>query len=470
MRLQFFSRLISIIVLLTSIARAADNNQHNWDWKTRDTSKVVFPKTFRWGAAICEYQNSGANQCPDNNWAVWEQGKGNIKHEQKSGVSCDHWNRYPEDIKLMQDLGLNSFRFSVEWSKIEPKRGVLDQAALDHYKQELIALRKAGISPMVTLHHFTLPQWFEELGAFEKDENIDLFVSFCEKVFDALHDYVDFWCTINEPGIYVFQGYTRGVFPPGHHDTATGGVVLKNLLRAHVRVYKSLKAREGGKKAQIGIVHQHLVFEAYNKDSCIEKALTEYISHIVTESSLEFLMTGKFKFTAVPFMDLMLGGLTFPLLSLTETVEYEDLSAPRAMDFIGVNYYSRVLFNLKKGGVFYLPDDIVTDMPYAMYGEGLYHIIKRLSSMGLPIYVTENGIADSRDDRRQLWIERYLYAVSEAIKDGCDVRGYYYWTLTDNFEWDEGREMMFGLATKDRQIRKGSLALTRVARQSKNHA
>ncbi len=460
----FRSMRLLLLFLFCITSLCADHAcKRYWDWNTINTRDIQFPKNFRWGTAICEYQNSGAVNCPDNNWAVWEQEQGHIKHDQKSGISCDHWNRYHDDIKLIKDLGLNSFRFSIEWSKIQPEPGVWCDDAFKHYKEELDALVKAGISPMVTLHHFTHPQWFEAMGGFEKEENISYFVRFCEKIFDVLHDKVDFWCTINEPGIYVFQGYTRGVFPPGKRDSVLGSQVLKNLLRAHVAVYKSLKSRKGGQKAQIGIVHQHLMFKPYHEDNYIERTLTGYISHIVTEAALEFLMTGKFSFTAVPMMDLMLGGLTVPTCALSKTVVYEDSEAPKTFDFIGLNYYSHVLFSWYAGSA-YRPDDVITDMPYAMYPEGLYHTITRLSQLNVPIFITENGIADALDDRRQTWIERYVYAVSQAIKDGCDVRGYYYWTLTDNFEWDEGRTMKFGLATKDRLIRDGSGALTRIIR------
>lgn len=465
------SLFYSLIIISSANLAAEPEKQLYWDWKSIDTAQVSFPPQFMWGAAISDFQNSGATNCPNGNWAAWEKKSGSIKEGQTSGTSCDFWNRYPQDISLVKDLGLNSLRFSVEWSELEPQEGVWNEQAFKHYGELLDALIAQGISPMISLHHFTHPEWFEQKGGFEKEENIAYFLRFSQKVFDLFHDKVTLWCTFNEPGIYAFQGYIRGVFPPGYCDILLAGEVLKNLLKAHCGVYQLLKSRPGGDKAQIGIVHQHLIFEAYHEGNSFESWLSGYFSHIVSTACLDFFTTGSLKFLAIPVFDGAFGGLPIPL-PLWSNITYDEPNASKMVDFIGLNYYSHVLMDWTwLASPAYRPDDIVTDMPYALYAEGLYRAIASVSKIGVPVYITENGIADAQDDRRAIFIQRYLYAISQAIKDGYDVRGYYYWTLMDNFEWDEGFGMKFGLyqtdvQTKQRTLRQGSCALIDIIKKN----
>ena len=180
-----------------------------WDWKTIEQEEIYFPRNFAWGTATAAHQVEGNNTA--NNWYQWElavdeTGNSRIHNGQRSGLAADHWNRYPEDIKLMKELGVSHYRFSVEWSRIEPELGKIDEQALNHYRQLCPELLTAGITPVVTLHHFSHPAWFEELGAFEKDVNIEYFINFSEIVYNALHDLVTMWCTINEPAVFVSQG------------------------------------------------------------------------------------------------------------------------------------------------------------------------------------------------------------------------------------------------------------------------
>lgn len=470
-KLITYSLVFSITFLGAGPVAQAPVKEQYWDWKAINTNDVQFPATFAWGAAVSDFQNSGATNCPSGNWAAWEKRDGAIKHGQRSGTSCDFWNQYPQDVTLVKALGLNSLRFSVEWSELEPQEGVWNEQAFAHYQVLIDTLLAQNITPMLTLHHFTHPQWFEAKGAFGDEANIVYFVRFCQKMFDRFHDKVTLWCTINEPGIYAFQGYIRGVFPPGYCDIQTAGRVLKNLLKAHCTVYRALKKSPGGDKAQIGIVHQHLLFKPYHEGSCLESWPTWYFSHIASTAALEFFTTGSFKFLAIPILDGAFGGLPIPF-PLWENITYDEPNAAKMLDFIGLNYYSQVLMDwTSPTKPAYKPDAIITDMPYALYAEGLYHAIADVSVIGVPIYITENGIADALDDRREIFIRRYLYAVSQAIKSGYDVRGYYYWTLMDNFEWDEGFEMKFGLyqtdlATKERSLRKGSSVLADIIRRN----
>ncbi len=430
-----------------------ENPELRWDWGKIDTTEINFPPQFLWGVATAAYQVEGNSN--NNNWSAWENardenGKPRIKHAQKAGLACDHWNRYREDILLMQELGVKAYRFSVEWSKIEPREGEFDEAALQHYREVCDALLAAGLTPMVTLHHFTHPLWFEQKGAFEKTENIPLWIRFSERVFQALHEKVNLWCTINEPEVFASQGYFLGVFPPGKKDPQLTGVVLKNLLEAHVQVYEALKKLPGGDKAQIGLVKNIFQFDPQRRWNFFDWMLARRFNYLFTDAVIEFFKTGEFR-TATP-------GLM--------NVHYTAAAAPHTLDFIGLNYYSHMLlkfqWNLKEFFKFeYRPDEIMTDMPYPIYAEGFYRAIKTISQLGCPIYITENGIADARDDRRELFIRRYLYAMSRAMQEGCDVRGYFYWSLLDNFEWAEGYDMKFGLyevdfKTQQRRLREGA--------------
>ncbi len=424
-----------------------------WDWQKIDTTAIHFPAGFLWGVATAAHQVEG--NVDNNNWSEWEKegddnGKPRIKNGQKAGKACDHWNRYKEDIALMQGLGVKAYRFSVEWSKIEPHEGQFDLTALRHYREVCDALLAAGIKPVVTLCHFTHPIWFDRKGAFERMENVVSWVRFCEFIFQELSDKVDFWCTINEPEVYATQGYFMGIFPPGKKDPQLTGLVLKNLLEAHTQVYHALKRMPGGNQAQIGLVKNIFQFDPYRRWHWGDWLLSRQFNALFTDSVFRFLSTGYFMLNIPGMVE----------------VQHANARAPRALDFIGLNYYSHLhvkfRWNLKEFFSFeHRPDEVMTDMPYSIYPEGFYRAIKQTAQLGLPIYITENGIADAEDDRRDLFTRRYLFALSEAVKDGCDVHGYFYWSLLDNFEWAEGYDMKFGLyevdfETQTRRLREGA--------------
>ncbi len=419
----------------------------DWDWEAieRVNAPLTLPKLM--GTATCEYQNAGAGTCKDSNWAGYmPQMPAHIRADH-AGTAADYWNRCFADIQLIKDLKLNAFRFSIDWSMIEPTRGTWNEDALAHYDKFIDQLLANGITPMATLHHFTHPQWFEELGAFEHEKNIKHFVRFSELVFARFSNRIALWTIFNEPGIYAFSAYVRGVFPPGARDSLLAGEVLKNLWIAHAVTYKALK--KINQHAQIGVVHQHLLFKPYHVTSAIEGYVSDYISQLMTTASFEFMKTGHFKFRSVPLLDMMLGGLQMPEY-LEKTIEFDLPELPQLFDFIGLNYYSVVRFNFLQphNNPYYDPsdpNDIATDMPYSFCPEGLYNAIVEMSACGKPIYITENGIADAKDNLRGLWIKRHLYAVSRALEDGYDVRSYFYWSLLDNLEWDMGFEMRFGL-------------------------
>ena len=436
-----------------------------WNWDDISTGTMQFPPTFIWGTATAAHQVEG--DCT-NNWSAFEKdtkdgGQPNIKDNQQSGLACDHWNRYPEDISLIKELGVSHYRFSVEWSKIQSEQGVFDEAVLNHYSKMIDRLIENDITPVLTLHHFTHPIWFDRLGAFEKEENISIFVSFCERVFKEYSNKVDFWCTINEPAVVATQGYFSGMFPPGKKDSQLSAVVLKNLLQSHVKVYHALKKMENGPRVKIGLVKNINQFDPWRRWHLFDWIISNAANHFFNDSTIDFLQTGIFK-------------IRIPCLAW---IFHENQKAIGSTDFFGLNYYShnhlKMQFSPKEPFTMQYPDgDILTDMPYTIYGEGMYRAIESVSALDVPIMITENGVADAADDQRKLYIQRYLYAVSKAIEDGFDIQGYFYWSLMDNFEWAFGYDMKFGLyavdyKTQERTLRKGAEAFIDIVKSENIH-
>jgi beta-glucosidase len=450
-----------LATLLTCSSALLMSQELQWDWASIDTNAVHFDKNFIFGTAVSEYQVSGASNCPDAQWAAWDytkDSKGNprIHQGQRSGKACDFWHTYEADIELLKQMKVKSFRFSLEWSVIEPQKGIIDTAAIKHYHDLMDKLIAADIKPVVSLHHFTHPIWFEELNAFEKEENIHYFVDFAQRMVNEYNDKVMLWATFNEPGVYVFQGYIRGVWPPGKVGVNRAGQVTQNMLKAHVAAYQAIK--KIAPKSQVGMVHSITQFEPFNDGTKIEATICNYMNHLFHDAITEFFATGKFCWQV-------------PILS---SLEYTDAQATKSLDFFGINYYSHVLLNVgwMSGDQAFRLHEIKTDMPYCIYAEGLYRAIKDVSeriavAQNIPIYITENGIADAKDDRRELFIKRYLYALYRAVQDGYDVRGYFYWSLLDNFEWDHGYSQKFGLyevdmLTGERRLRDGARAFLNI--------
>ena len=387
-----------------------------WDWQTIDTSQLYFPPQFLWGAATSAHQVEG--YCTNNEWQLWEENDGVIP----TGKACDHWHRYKEDIQSLKHAGLTSYRFSVEWSKIEPAPGQFDESALKHYEDLCKELVKQGIKPIVTLHHYTNPLWFYKRGSFEKEENIHYFISYCVKVFSRLHPYVHLWLTFNSPTSYAARAYYAQLAPPGIQNMQKMQEVLKNVLEAHVQTYHALKQLPGGPKSHIGICHNIYQVEPkhfWDSISCnTAKALFD-------DSVYKFFTTGHFK-VSVP---------------LKASVTHYNAAAPRSLDFIGLNYYSHGLmsgFNVEA----YTGDIRTQNRIYTIYPEGLYRALMEVDNelakpLQIPIYITENGIATNNEQHRKLFFERYLYALSYAIAQGCPVKGYCVWSLMDNYDWGD---------------------------------
>ncbi len=424
-----------------------------WDWSGLDLEHPSLPAGFEFGVATSAHQVEGG--ATNSNWSAWEEatdarGRPRIKDGQRAGRACDHWNRFRDDIALMQHLGIKTHRLSVEWSKVEPRPGEIDKGVLDHYHEVFDAHRAAGIDVALTLHHFTHPSWFDALGGFERRENVEHFVGFSARVFDEYQSKVSLWFTINEPEIFAVLGHLIGVFPPGKSNLQRTGEVLANLMHAHTEVYETLKKRTGGAQARIGIVKNIFQIDPYRRWSPLDWWLARAGERLMNERILQYFERGVFELQLSPLV----------------SVRYENAAGPKSLDVVGLNYYSHLTLSAEpwskaRARVRLRPSEVPTDMIFAAYPEGLYRALTSIRRLGVPIYVTENGIADAKDDRRADWIRRYLFAMARAIEEGVDVRGYFYWSLLDNFEWIEGFDQKFGLyeidfETQTRRLREGA--------------
>jgi len=388
----------------------------------------AFPADLKWGVATAAHQNEGNNT--NNDWWDWEQQPGRIKEGHTSARACNWWSAAEADFDRAAELGLNSLRLSVEWSRLEPSPGEFDDEALGRYYEMLAELRSRGIEPMVTLHHFTNPRWLVELGGWENKETINLFARFARHVVRGLGKQCDLWCTINEPNVYAFMGYLEGGFPPGRSDFRAGMAVLRNLLSAHAAAYGAI--HEAQPHARVGFAHSMLVIDPANPRSWLDRRVARAADNAFNQAILTSLTRGRW---ALPL------GLGFAW-RLRHT-----------LDWIGLNYYTRYLAAFDRSQSHRLftrrvhsADAELLDGGYGeFYPEGIFRCLRRLDRLELPVYITENGIPDEDDDQRPRYLLSHLHQTWHAIQLGSQVRGYYHWTLVDNFEWADGWTLRFGL-------------------------
>jgi beta-glucosidase len=376
-----------------------------------------FPDGFLFGAAVSAHQVEGGNVNSD--WWWWEHLESTPVHE-PSGDACDFYHRYREDVEMLAGIGLNAFRFSIEWARIEPADGEFSRAALDHYRRMLRACRESGVMPIVTFHHFTLPRWLQEAGGFASDRFPSLFERYCDRAAAALGDLIGVACTINEPQGLGSSGYLLGINPPGHTDDREGAQkTVDNLLEAHRAGAAAIRSRAG---IPVGVT-------LAMPDIQYEDGAQPGSSSLEVESRV---------------IDWF-------------------LELARADDFIGVQTYTR--FRIGPDGPRSPGHDwsdltrevaeteTTTQMGYEDYPQALGGAIRRAakSCPGVPVLVTENGIATAHDERRIAYMKAALGEVQGCLAEGIDVRSYLYWSWLDNFEWGFGYVPTFGLVAVDRQ-------------------
>ena len=389
-----------------------------------DKREMVFPKRFLWGASTAAHQVEGGNH---NQWSVWELENaktlaaqapykdghtpvwGEVKRQATnpnnyvSGRLADHYQRFEEDFDLLTAMNMNAYRFSIEWSRVEPKQGQWDAAAVQHYREYLAALKRRHVEPVVTLFHFTLPVWFSEMGGFEKRSNIRYFVEFAERIVRELGKDFRFIITVNEPDTYVAQGYIELHFPPQTYGLRRALRVYNNLARAHNRAAKAIRAVSPRFKVS------------------------------VAKNSPYFY----------PGDDAWLSRVSALCMQYVQD-DYFIKKVIRQCDFLGVNYY---FSNRVYGYRVHNPEKDVSDLGWDMAPGDIEHALVRLHDRyKKPILITENGVADQNDEYRKWWISQTLAGVRRAMDEGVPVLGYMHWSLIDNFEWGFGKWPRFGLA------------------------
>ncbi len=389
-----------------------------------------FPPDFKWGTATSAHQVEGNST--NNDWWAWEQGEGHIQDGQRSGLACNWWEQAEQDFDRAAELGQNSHRLSVDWSRIEPREGRFDAAALDRYRAMLRALRERSIEPMVTLHHFVNPLWLAEMGGWENPRAVPLFDRFVAHVVEALGEFCTLWCTINEPNIAVTMGQLFGLFPPGPRGFRAAMRAGRNLMRGHGAAYHRIHALQP--QAQVGYAHNYHII-----DPATRSPLDHWVASLQDRAFNETFLAAARGWWRLP---LGFG----PAWRLRRT-----------LDWIGLNYYTRelVAFDHREaaqmfGRRFHPEDAELLDGGYGeFYPQGMDRALRRLARLGLPIYITENGIPDSDDDQRPRHLITHLHQVWKVIQNNVPVRGYYHWTLVDNFEWAAGWSLRFGLIALD---------------------
>lgn len=409
---------------------------------SRSKQKIsLFKKDFYWGASTAGHQvESGLH----DQWTVWE-----LEHAVKSargaksrlgwlqnwdeikvyaqspknyvsGDTTKHDKKYEDDFKILKQLNLNAFRFSIEWSRLEPEPGQWDQSAIDYYHKYIDKLQEMGIEPFLNLWHWTMPAWFTDMGGFEKRENIEYFDKFVEKVASEFAGKLKFVITLNEPNVYASTGYVIGIWPPGEKSIWKFMRTYYHLSVAHNRAYKILKAHND--KLQIGVASQLANIQAKRPHNMIDGVVTKVMRY------------------------------AWNWWFLNRTRKHQD--------FIGLNYYFTDYY---KNFHAVNPSVPVNDMGWYMEPEGIYPLLVRIwVRYKKPIIITENGLADADDSHRRWWIEQTMVAMERALSEGVDLRGYMHWSLLDNFEWAEGFWPRFGLVeidykTKKRKIRPSAM-------------
>lgn len=410
--------------------------------------ELKFPKSFLWGVSTAAHQVEGGNH---NQWSEWELENAKalairstyqfedldnwpaVKHVAKqpgnyvSGRTVNHYTQYEQDFDLARTMHMNAFRFSVEWSRIQPEEDAWNAEAVRHYKDYIVAMKKRGLEPVMTLFHFTLPIWFARKGGFERRANIRYFVEFVDRILEELGPSVRYIITINEPETYTYQSYVTGEWPPQRHKKLLALRVYRNLALAHNRA--------------AGVIH---------------KKSRKYKVSVAKNSMFVY-----------PGDDAWLSRASASVGQFIQD-DYFLRQVYKTCDFLGVNYYMDARIY---GYRMHNPQDKVSDLGWDMEPQNIELVLRRLhDKYHLPIMITENGVADATDQYRQWWLTQTIMALQKAMESGVDMLGYLHWSLLDNFEWDKGTWPRFGLFAVDyttgaRTPRPSALWLARVLKK-----
>ena len=375
-----------------------------------EKSLSAFPAGFLWGASISSYQTEGNNT--NANWWRWEE-KGKTKS--RSGKACNYWEDYKSYHDYLSELGVNAYRLSLEWSRIEPEEGKFSTEALNHYREILEDLKKRNIKVVLTLWHWTVPIWFEDKYGFHRKKSVEIFCRYTEYAYRGLKDLIDVVVVLNEPMIFLGLSYLLGGHPPGYHRPFKFIRALNNLAKAYNKTYADIHAIN--KNVPVGITYWYNWFT-----------------------------------TDLPLSKLILK------ISHWFRISWFGKKIKNSQDFIGVDYYrlSKIKFGVTKS-VFLglgLEEDPNNVLGWPAYPEGIYKVLVEVKKNygDTPVYIMENGypsFSDIDDGYRSQFIKNHIEQVGRAIGEGVDVRGYFHWSLMDNFEWAWGYAPKFGLVAVD---------------------
>lgn len=418
--------------------------------------RITFPRDFTWGAATSSYQIEGSPLADGASPSIWHEfshQNGRIIDGGNGDLACDHYRRWPEDIRQMRELGLAAYRFSVAWPRIVSEPGKVNAAGLDFYKRLVDGLLESGIEPWITLFHWETPAWLERLGGFTTRESVGHFAFHVETVLRALGDRVGHWITENEPSNYAALGYAIGVFPPGRSRDLPGMYhAAHHLLLAHGRALEAIRAVSP--HAQAGIALGTVWIAPRNPRSRLDRAAARFMDGVYTRFYLDAVLRG-----------------TYPADVLREAARFlprgfeKDLPGiAQTPDFLGLNYYNQETFRWAPLQPYIrarkVQDARAPRSPlWEIFPPGLYLHMARLRDQytNPPVVITENGFPtietagrDPLDDPERVgYLRDHVALVGRAIEDGCKCLGYFHWTLMDNFEWQHGFTVRFGLLRTD---------------------
>ena len=378
--------------------------------------EYVFPDGFLWGTSTSAYQVEGGIK---NDWSEWETSEKRLAELEKKGEkmddficgqAVDHYHRYKEDLSLAAGLNNNAIRIGLEWARIQPKKDTWDVTAINHYKKVLDTAHDKGLKTVVTLWHWTNPLWLSKEGGWENGKAKEYFGEYVDFIIQELGGEIDYWVTLNEPLMHVFGGYLRGYFPPAKHSIFKAEKVFQNLVKGHKLAYE--KIHKHFPMANVSLTALVNYFEAANFMNPIEQGIAK---------AMHYYWNHRF---------------------LSKTKKY--------LDYIGLDYYfhDRIIW--------YPPfrrnrNERVNDKGWEIYPEGILAVLRYLNGFKKPIIILENGLADAHDRYRANFIREHLYYIYKAMEEGVDVRGYFHWSLLDNFEWAYGWSPKFGLYLVDRK-------------------
>ena len=407
-----------------------------------------FPDRFLLGCATAAHQVEGGI---DNDWSRWVADHPEaVNGGGDAAIAIDHYRRYRDDLEQLGSMQHNAHRFSVEWARVEPAPGVFDQDALAHYVDVARTCRRFGMEPVVTLQHFTLPVWLAEAGGFTAPDAPVRFARYAAACVEALGEQVTWWVTVNEPVVVAVLGYLEGLWPPGERSLPRTMAALRGLLRMHAAAAHAITkaSHQHGRTAQISIAHHERRLLPRDPSSRADRAIAKVPDYLFNRWFLRACVTGR-------ILRPVGSGEAVPGLA-------------GSLTYLGLNHYTSEAVSLDLGapGMLFARHEPVPGLPLSGTGWAIdagslrVALIDLAREFGLPIMITENGVADGHDELRPTFLRDHLGAVADAIDSGVDVLGYLYWTAWDNFEWAEGYTQRFGLISVDRE------SLQRVAKPS----